>query len=325
MKKNLYKLILPFLLIILTSCEKEESIFDFSSEQNQVFKAFGWDFSNQGILKVEKVKNNISVIFGYGGNILVSIGEDGTLVIDNQFPQLQKNIMAEIKKLGGKNIDYVINTHWHFDHAEGNRAFGPKGSIIIAHENSKKFMKKNNTINIVYVEYPQQAYTGSSLPKITFKDRMELKFNNNNISLHNFGPGHTTGDTIVFFREANIIHFGDILNTDSMVFIDSGNGGSLAGMIKNLEGALKIINKDTIVIPGHGKITDYETVKKYLSALIITKDKLTEMIGNNMSLEEITKNNPVKDLESILGDTNVLIDRSYLSLIKERGNNEVIN
>lgn len=316
MKKNLHLTILSFLLIMLASCEKEEPVFEFSNEQIGVFNAFGWDFSKQNILKVEKIKNNISVIFGYGGNILVSIGDDGTLIIDNQFPQLNKSILAEIKKLGGDNIDYIINTHWHFDHAEGNRAFGPTGSTIIAHENSKEFMKKNNIINIVMVEYPQQAYEESSLPKITFKDRMELKFNNNNISLHNFGPAHTTGDTIIFFKEANIIHLGDILNIDSMVFIDSDNGGSLSGMIENLEQSLKIIDKETIVIPGHGEVTDYKTVKKYLEALIMTKEKLLEMINLNMSLEDIIKNNPIKNLENILGDTNVLINRSYLSLTK---------
>ena len=233
MKKNIYKLILPFFLLILSSCDQQEVEFDFSNEQIAVFDAFEWDFSKQNILKVEKLKNNISVIFGYGGNILVSTGKDGTLIVDSQFPQLKNNILDEIKKLGGDHIDYIINTHWHFDHAEGNRAFGPTGSTIIAHENSREFMKKNNNINIVLVEYPQQAYENKSLPTITFKDEMKLNFNNNNISLHNFGPAHTTGDTIVFFKEDNVIHFGDVLNIDSMVFIDSGNGGSLSGMIKN--------------------------------------------------------------------------------------------
>ena len=318
MKKNLYKLILPFFLLFLSSCDKEEVEFNFSNEQNAVFDAFEWDFSKQNILKVEKLKNNISVIFGYGGNILVSTGKDGTLIVDSQFPQLKNNILDEIKKLGGDHIDYIINTHWHFDHAEGNRAFGPTGSIIIAHENSREFMKNNNNINIVLVEYPQQAYENKSLPTITFKDEMKLNFNNNNISLHNFGPAHTTGDTIVFFKEENIIHFGDVLNIDSMVFIDSGNGGSLSGMIKNLEQALKMMNKETVVVPGHGQITNYETVKRYLEGLIITKEKLIEMINKNMSLEEIIKNNPIKNLEEILGNTTVLINRSYLSLTKDQ-------
>ena len=101
-----------------------------------------------------------------------------------------------------------------------------------------------------------------------------------------------------------------------MVFIDSGNGGSLSGMIKNLEQALKIMNKETVVVPGHGEITNYDTVEKYLEALIIAKEKLLEMIDMNMSLEEIIENNPIKNLEEILGDTTVLINRSYLSLTK---------
>ena len=103
-----------------------------------------------------------------------------------------------------------------------------------------------------------------------------------------------------------------------MVFIDSGNGGSLSGMIKNLEQALKIMNKETVVVPGHGEITNYDTVEKYLEALIIAKEKLLEMIDMNMSLEEIIENNPIKNLEEILGDTTVLINRSYLSITKDQ-------
>ena len=103
-----------------------------------------------------------------------------------------------------------------------------------------------------------------------------------------------------------------------MVFIDSGNGGSLSGMIKNLEQALKMMNKETVVVPGHGQITNYETVKRYLEGLIITKQKLIEMINNDMSLEEIIENNPIKNLEEILGDTTILINRSYLSLTKDQ-------
>ena len=103
-----------------------------------------------------------------------------------------------------------------------------------------------------------------------------------------------------------------------MVFIDSGNGGSLSGMINNLEEAFKIINKETIVVPGHGQITDYETVKIYLESLIISKERLLEMINQNMQLADIIENNPIKDLENILGDTSVLIDRAYLSLTRNK-------
>ena len=318
MMKKLFVLIIPFLIITLSSCEKKQEKFNFSEEQNSFFREFNWDLNNQEIIKVEKIKNNISVIFGYGGNILVSIGSDGTLIIDSQFPQLNEGILKEIQKLGGSNIDYIINTHWHFDHAEGNRAYGPMGSTIIAHENSRDYMKRDNLIDLVFIKYPQQAYDGTSLPTITYKDSMNLNFNDNKISLYNFGPAHTTGDTIIYFEQDNIIHFGDILNIENFVFIDSGNGGSLSGMINNLEQGLKLMNKETIVVPGHGEITNYDTVKKYLEALIITKEKLLDMIDMNMSVEEIIQNNPIENLEEILGNTTVLINRSYLSLIKSK-------
>ena len=201
--KKLFVLIIPFLIITLSSCEKKQEKFNFSEEQNSFFREFNWDLNNQEIIKVEKIKNNISVIFGYGGNILVSIGSDGTLIIDSQFPQLNEGILKEIQKLGGSNIDYIINTHWHFDHAEGNRAYGPMGSTIIAHENSRDYMKRDNLIDLVFIKYPQQAYDGMSLPTITYKDSMNLNFNDNKISLYNFGPAHTTGDTIIYL---SLIH-----------------------------------------------------------------------------------------------------------------------
>ena len=192
------------------------------------------------------------------------------------------------------------------------------GSTIIAHENSRDYMKRDNLIDLVFIKYPQQAYDGMSLPTITYKDSMNLNFNDNKISLYNFGPAHTTGDTIIYFEQDNIIHFGDILNIENFVFIDSGNGGSLSGMINNLEQGLKLMNKETIVVPGHGEITNYDTVKKYLEALIITKEKLLDMIDMNMSVEEIIQNNPIENLEEILGNTTVLINRSYLSLTKSK-------
>ena len=128
--------------------EKEEN----NNEEGQqaVLDAFGWDFSKAKIT-TEKITENIHVLFGYGGNILVSTGKDGVLLVDDQFPQLKYKIMSAIRKLGGRSVDYIVNTHWHFDHAEGNNAFGPDGASIVAHENSRELMLNPKPINLSFL------------------------------------------------------------------------------------------------------------------------------------------------------------------------------
>ena len=168
--------------------------------------------------------------------------------------------------MGGAQVNYVINTHWHYDHSEGNRAFGPLGAEIIAHKNSREFMSRDNIVNLVILKYPQQAYEEIAIPKITFDKSMNIYLNNENIKLMNFGPAHTTGDAFVYFSDANVLHAGDIINlSGDFVFIDADNGGSINGMIFSIERVLEIINDETIIVPGHGPLSNKKVVENYLS------------------------------------------------------------
>ena len=244
-------------------------------------------------------------------------------IVDDQFPELMPKIEAAIAALdgegaGGKGgIDFVINTHWHFDHAEGNLALGPSGSWIVSQENSRDRMVGSNLINLTVSKYRQQAYPPAALPVISFSDRMSFHFNGEQIDLLNAGPAHTTGDTAVIFRKSNAVHMGDIFNNTGYPFIDADNGGEIDGMIAFCRAVLKELPADAIVVPGHGKITDVPAFERYVEMLQTVRDRIAGMIEEGKSLEEVVAARPTHDFDATFGDVSAslgFLDRVYTSL-----------
>ena len=196
----------------------------------ELLASFGYDLANAEI-RTEKVGEGLYVLFGVGGNIAASIGADGVLVVDDQFPEMIPRVRAAIEALGGGPIDYAINTHWHFDHAQGNLALGPAGTTLVSHSNARGDMARGGIINLVLTRYRQHAYPPDALPVITFDGRMKLHWNGEQIDLLHAGPAHTSGDTAVIFREHQVAHLGDVFNNTGYPFIDVDSGGSIDGMI----------------------------------------------------------------------------------------------
>jgi glyoxylase-like metal-dependent hydrolase (beta-lactamase superfamily II) len=203
-------------------------------------------------IRAEKIADDFYILFGVGGNIALSLGEQGVLIVDDQFPQMVPKYKATIAELGGGDIDFAINTHWHFDHADGNQVLGPDGTWLVSQENSRQMMMKDNVINLVSMKRDQKAYPAAALPVMTFDRNMSFHFNGERIDLMHFGPAHTTGDAAVIFRGHNLVHLGDVFNNAGYPFIDADNGGGLNGVIEFCEGVLEQINANTIVVPGHG-------------------------------------------------------------------------
>jgi glyoxylase-like metal-dependent hydrolase (beta-lactamase superfamily II) len=274
---------------------------------------FGWDFDKPEIT-VQAVTKNLNVLFGTGGNIAVSTGKDGVLIVDDQFPSLMPNIEAAIGELGGQAIDFVVNTHWHFDHAEGNLALGPKGAWLVSHSNSRSMMLDDHLINLVVASYLQKAYPEEALPTVTFDKTMQFHINGERVDLFHFGPAHTTGDTAVIFRTSNAVHLGDVFNNAGYPFIDAGNGGTLDGVIRFCTETLKLINKDTVVIPGHGAITDYNALKDYIDMLSIIRTRMIAMIEEGATLDQVVAAGLTKEWDEKNGDNTGFINRSYMSL-----------
>jgi len=279
--------------------------------------AFGWDLDKVEI-KTEKVADDLYVLFGAGGNIAVNVGEDGVLIVDDQFPQLMPKIKAAIADLGGEGIDFAVTTHWHFDHAEGNLALGPEGTWLVAQENSREMMKEDRLINLVMTAYRQEAYPESAWPDITFDDRMKFHLNGQDIELHHFGPAHTTGDAAVIFKGSNAVHLGDVYNNAGYPFIDAGNGGSLDGMIHFCLETLKLIDADTVVIPGHGPVMDYQALQDYVEMLTVIRTRIVGLIDEGKTLEEVYGARPTAEYDEKVGDPEMFINRAYMSLTHRR-------
>ena len=285
----------------------------------QLAQVFGWDLEGAEI-QSQKVADGLYVLFGIGGNIAVSLGEDGVLIVDDQVPQVIDKIEAAISKIGGGKIDYAINTHWHFDHAEGNNALGPKGTTIVAHNNARADMKQGGIVNMVIAKYNQQPYPKEALPVFTYDEGMQIHFNEGEISLRNFSAAHTNGDTIVIFKAQNAVHMGDVFNNTGYPFIDVGSGGSIDGMINFCEQTLNISTEDTIVIPGHGPVTNTATLARYITMLKTVRERVALMIAEGKSLEEVVSAKPTLDFDKDFGPESAslgFVNRVYTSLSLE--------
>jgi len=284
----------------------------------ELMAAFGWDFAAAEI-RTEKVSDSLYVLFGIGGNIGVSIGAQGVLIVDDQFPQMLPKVGEAIRAIGGGGVDFAINTHWHFDHAEGNVVLGPAGTWLVSQSNSREMMQGDHVINLVTAAYEQKAYGKSALPVITFDDTMQFHFNDEKIELMHAGPAHTTGDAAIIFRGSNAVHLGDVFNRSGYPFIDADNGGDLRGMIDFCQAVLDVIDENTVVIPGHGEISDYQGLKSYIAMLEDMHQVIGKMVKRGKSLEEVVAANPTKDYDEANGDSTNFVNRAYKSLKREQG------
>ena len=306
------------LSLSLQAAHHEKEQVNYKEGQKAVTDLFGWDLKNPTIT-TEKITDNIHVLFGYGGNILVSTGDDGVLLVDDQMPEAKNAIMRAIRKLGGRSVDFIINTHWHFDHAEGNNAFGPNGAQIIAQENSRYMMLNPKPINMTFSVYPQQPYPLNAVPEITFSRSMNLHLNGERIELYHFGHAHTTGDTAVYLRDSNVLHMGDVFNMSGPPFVDADNGGSINGIIHFCEEILKVINDETIVVPGHGPVSTTHDIQTYINMLIVVRDRIQSLIDTGSTLEEIIETDPTREWRDKFGEgpfIQGLVDRAYAGMIK---------
>jgi cyclase len=266
-------------------------------------------------IRTEKVGDNLYVLFGLGGNIAVSVGAQGTLIVDAEFPELVPRYLAAIREVGGGDVDFAINTHWHYDHADGNLVLGPTGTWIIAHANSRAMLTKDNMINtVVRPAFPQKAYPTAALPVATFTDRMQLSFNGETVDLMHVGPAHTTGDAAVIFRNHNAVHLGDVYNNAGYPFIDTDNGGDLDGTIAFCEAVLKELQPGATVIPGHGAVAKYDDLVAYIAMLKGVRAKLADLVRSGATLEQAIAAKPTAEWDARYGDPTRMVNRGYAAL-----------
>jgi glyoxylase-like metal-dependent hydrolase (beta-lactamase superfamily II) len=246
-------------------------------------------------LTIQRLSDTVSVLFGRGGNIGVSAGSDGVFIIDDQFDGDGEMIARAVATLSDKPIEFVLNTHWHWDHAGSNEFFGHKDSAIIAHDNVRKRLESGVYFSLFDLEVPPAPE--AALPVITFNESLSLHLNGEEVQMLHVTAGHTSGDGIVWFKDSNIIHMGDNFLVGIYPLVDVDDGGSLDGMIKTVDTILALINDDTQVIPGHGPIADKATLVAYRDMCVILRDRVTEMKGRGLSADEMIAANVTEGLD----------------------------
>ncbi len=247
-------------------------------------RAQGDDFSKIEI-KPTKVAGTIWLLEGAGGNIGVSAGPDGLLIVDDQFLPLADKIKAALKGISpdGK-LAFVVNTHWHGDHTGGNRAFGKEATIIAQLNVRKRLATPQDRGGRMSEASPKEA-----LPVVTFEDGVTIWFNGEEIEVVHVPSGHTDGDAIVYFKGANVVHMGDQFFNGMFPFIDLNSGGDLAGYVKNVADTVARIPADAKIIPGHGGLATVEDLKTFHTMLAKTTDYVRAEIAKGMTLEQAKK------------------------------------
>lgn len=257
--------------------------------------AQGQDFSKVQITTTDLGKG-VHALFGAGGNLGVSAGEDGVFLIDDQYAPMSDKIKAAIEKISDKPVKFLINTHWHFDHTGGNENFGKEGAIIIAHDNVRKMMREDQLIDFFSAKVP--AAPKAALPIITFKDTTTFHMNGDTIVVKHLPPAHTTGDSVVYFHKANVLHTGDLFFNGIYPFIDIQNGGSVEGMIKNAGTILEMVNAETKIIPGHGPMATKQDVVAFQTMLTTLHDNVKALIDEGKTKDQVVAANPSASLDA---------------------------
>ena len=244
------------------------------------------DFSKVEI-KVSKVAGNVYMLQGAGGNIGASVGEDGIVVVDDQYAPLADKIQAALKGITDKPVRFIINTHYHEDHVGGNEFF-QKQAPIIAQDNVRKRLEEGGQAgNGGSMHFEAKAQPKGTLPIITFDHDVTVHLNGEDIRALHFPAGHTDGDSVIYFPKSNVVHMGDDFVTYGFPFIDVDSGGSINGMIDGVEKVIAQVPPDVKIIPGHGPVSSLDDVRAYLTMLKETRDVVQKALKEGKTLDQM--------------------------------------
>lgn len=265
--------------------------------------------------KTQQVTKNITLFQGKGGNIALLSGKQGLLMIDDDYKVMSSPLKSEIKKHGGLNkLTYIINTHWHGDHTEGNLALGQYATIV-AHDNVRERLLSAQEVKLFNMK--SEPYPEMALPSVTYSETLNLHFNNEQIQLLHFANGHTDGDSVVFFKKANVVHMGDHFFNGFFPFVDTGTGGNVVNMAKNVKKIIAMIDDTTQVIPGHGPLSNKQELIAFHAMLEGTTAEVKAMKDKGLDLVSIQKQGLSKKWETWTHgflNTDVWISIIYASL-----------
>ena len=253
------------------------------------------DFSKVEV-KATKVAGSVYMLTGAGGNIGASVGEDGIVVIDDQYAPLAPKIEAALKSITDKPVKFIINTHYHGDHTGGNEHFG-KSAPIVAHENVRKRLASGVTRR---GQTTPPAPKGA-LPVLTFDESVTIHLNGEEVRAVHMPHGHTDGDSVIWFMKSNVVHMGDDFFNGFYPFVDQENGGSVRGLIANLDKVLSTVSDDAKIIPGHGALSDKAGLRKFNDVLKTTMSAVETAMKAGRTLEQIKADKVLAEWDAAWG------------------------
>ena len=241
--------------------------------------------------EVEKINDQFYMLIGGGGNVGVFVSDKNVIMVDNKYEIIEEVLMSSLREISSNPIKYIINTHYHHDHSDGNRAFGKMGIPIISHENAKARMQKITELYGGIYDFidgfVQDQYPTEALPIITYDSKLTLSEGSEDIEMYNFGSGHTDGDSIIYFKNANIMHTGDAFVRYGYPYVDLNNGGSIKGIIEMLGSIASLADDQTVIMPGHGNLSSKQDVLDLRNSLMNLYQKTVLGLEKGLSYQEI--------------------------------------
>ena len=256
------------------------------------------DFSKVEV-KAEKVAEGVYVLTGAGGNIGLSIGKSGSLVIDDQYAPLSDKILAMIKTLSPDPVRFVVNTHWHGDHTGGNENLARTGAFLVAHENVRKRMGSEQFIALFNQKVP--ASPEAALPVVTFAEGVSFHWNGDEVRAYHVAPAHTDGDTVVQFVKADVVHMGDCFFNGMYPFIDTSSGGKVDGVVAAADRVLAGVSDKTRIIPGHGPVASKADLQAYRDTVKAIRDRVAKLKAEGKTKEAAVAAKPSAEFDAKWG------------------------
>ncbi len=249
-------------------------------------------------IRTVKAGDGVYMLTGVGGNIGVSAGVDGVLLVDGQYAPLSDKIKASVAALGGP-IRLLVNTHWHWDHIGGNETFARSGVVVVAHENVRHRMSVEQLVTAFNRHVPPSP--AGALPLVTFTDSVNFYLNGDSIHVVHVPPAHTDGDALIWFRRANVVHMGDLFFNGRYPFVDLSSGGSVEGMVAAVDRVLALADGNTKIIPGHGPLADRATLQTYRDMLATVRDRIKGAVAAGLTLEQVQAAKPTAEFDAVWG------------------------
>jgi glyoxylase-like metal-dependent hydrolase (beta-lactamase superfamily II) len=277
-----------------------------------VLSASAQDYS-QVQIKTTQLTPTTYMLTGAGGNMGLSVGEDSVFLIDDQYAPLAPKIKAAIAAITPKPVQFVLNTHYHFDHTGGNEALGSQGTLIVAHDNVRRRLSTEQLISFIGAR--QAASPQAALPVITVPAAVSFHINGDEVHAYHVPNAHTDGDLIVHFRNSDVVHMGDTFFNGFYPFIDAAAGGTAAGMVAAADSVLALASDSTRIIPGHGPLTDKATLKAHRDMIATVAQRIAELRRAGKTDTEIVAAAPTADFDAVYGKGFIKPERFVLMML----------